>query len=239
VLGSADAVTACSQKTLDDAEAFYGKPLGARARVIFNGASLGDFESSPPYAHGRPYILAIGRLVPQKGFDVLLRAMATEGLQTHDLLLAGDGGERASLEKLAADLKLDGRVRFLGQVQRPQAASLFRSCDMVVFPSRADEGLPVVCAEAMAAGKPIIGTRVGGVPEAVVPERTGLIVAPEDPAELAVAIARLLADAPMRRSMGEAARQRAGMFSWPVIAGMYREVYGNVKVAKGRSVCLQ
>lgn len=224
-LTEAELITACSGKTLSDAEEFYGQSFGDRGRVIFNGASLTDFATATPYVHPRPYIFAIGRLVPQKGFDVLLRAFADSGIASHDVLIAGDGPDRAELEQLARSLDLSGRVHFLGRCDRSKVPSLFRGASFFVLPSRTDEGLPVVCAEAMAAGKAIVATRSGGTPEAVLDQRTGFIVPREDAPALTTALKRLADDAALRESFEEAGRARATLFSWPVIAAQYAEAY--------------
>jgi len=225
VLDAADEITACAGKALADVQTFYGRPLGTRARVVYNGTNPADFTSAAAYQNARPYVLAMGRMVPQKGFDVLLKAWAELKLESHDLLLAGDGDERASLEKLAGDLGLSGRVRFLGRVDRAGAAGLLKSAEMFVLPSRADEGLPMVCLETMTAGKPIVASRVGGVPEFVEHEKNGLLVPREDVARLAAAISRLLGDGDLRARLGAAGQVRVADFTWDAIAAQYEQVY--------------
>ncbi|HZK80360.1 MAG TPA: glycosyltransferase family 4 protein, partial [Humisphaera sp.] len=139
-LEEADIITACSTKTREDAEAFYGRPFGARGRVIWNGASIADFQNASPFSHARPYMFALGRLVPQKGFDLMIRALAACGDASHDLLIAGDGPERTSLEHLSRELGLTARVHFTGRADRGQVASLFSGSSFFVLPSRTDEG---------------------------------------------------------------------------------------------------
>jgi glycogen(starch) synthase len=232
-LDEADIITGCSAKTLADAEEFYGKPFGDRAHVIFNAATGDDFERAEPYAHGRPYILAIGRVVPQKGFDVLIKAFAEARITNHDLLIVGDGTERAGLEQLARELNVHGAVHFLGRAERPKVASLFRSASFFALPSRSDEGLPVVCSEAMAAGKAIVATRSGGVPEAVLDGVSGLIVEREDMDGLTLALARLSNDAALRQKFAAAGKHRARDFSWPVVTEQYVEVYREASLRSG------
>ncbi len=227
-MSESDMITACSAKTLADGEAFYGSSFGGRARVVYNGAEAEDFQSATPFCRERPFILGIGRLVPQKGFDVLLRAFAKSAIKTHDLLIAGDGAERSSLEALSSELNLAGSVHFIGRADRALTASLFAGCSFLVIPSRTDEGLPVVIAEAMAAGRAIIGTRVGGVPEAILDGETGLIVPREDTTALCSALVRLVQDDDLRRSLGEGAHRRSGIFSWSAIADQYIDVYRSI-----------
>lgn len=229
VLDESDCVTACSAKTLADGEAFYGRPLGARGHVVFNGARIEDFAGmgggGAPFSHPRPYILAIGRIVPQKGFDVLLRAFAQADTAGHDLVIAGDGPELSALQALAAELGIAGRTFFPGRADRTQAVSLFRGAAFLVLSSRADEGLPVVCAEGLAAGLAIVATRSGGTPEAVHDGVHGLIVEKDNVLQLAAAISRLATDPALRDRFARAAKARAADFAWAVIAKQYLALY--------------
>jgi glycogen synthase len=224
ILDHSDALTGCSRKTIADAAQFRGRTL-PKARVIFNGANLDDFRSAAPYPHHRPYIFAMGRLAPQKGFDLLLRAYGASGLSEHDLLIAGDGDQKESLQALAGKLKLGERAKFLGRADRAQVAQLLTGCSFFVLPSRADEGLPVACVEAMAAGKAVIAARVGGVPEVVENGQTGLLIAADDVTGLIQAMKRLAGDSVLCAEFGSAGRRRAESFAWPRIADQYLEVY--------------
>jgi glycosyltransferase involved in cell wall biosynthesis len=143
-----------------------------------------------------------GRLGPQKALDVLLRALAT--VPDVALAVAGDGPERAGLERTAVELGLDGRVSFLGAVPRERVLRLFRAADASVLPS-AWENFPHTVVEALVVGCPVIATAVGGVPEVVRDGENGLLVAPGDPAALAAAIARFFADDELRARLAAAA----------------------------------
>ncbi len=225
-------ISACSKNTLDDAEQFYGKPFGSdRAEVIYNGIALKDFDGAAPYANPKPYILGIGRSVPQKGFDVLLRAYAQSGIESHDLLLAGDGPERENLENLARELKTGDCVRFMGRADRPVAVSLFQGCSFFVLPSRL-EPQGIVNLEAMACGKAVVAAKVGGVPEIVLDGETGLLFPGEDVPALAAALTRMAGDAALRTRLGAAGRVRAKTFDWDVISEQYREIYRQVLAGK-------
>ncbi len=230
-LRRADAVTACSRQTLDEGEAFFGEPLGDRARVVYNGIAADEAAGVTSFRHPRPYLFAIGRHVPQKGFDVLLRALGllrARG-QACDLILAGDGTEHAALKALAAELGLDDRVTFPGRVDHRAAMSLFAGCTIFVLPSR-HEPFGIVNLEAMALARPIVASRVGGVPEIVSDDENGMLVPPGDAEALADALARLLADEAWRRRLGDAGRARAARFTWPEIAGQYLEVYAAARL---------
>lgn len=220
----ADIVTACSAKTLDDAEEFLPLDVGAKGRVVFNAALVEDFTSAKAHMHARPYIFALGRLAPQKGFDILLRALAASHCLL-DLLLAGEGSELDALQALSATLGLQERVHFVGRADRHRVASLFKGCEFFVLPSRADEGLPVVCAEAMAAGKAIVATASGGVPEAVADGVHGLIVPKGDLPALTAAIVRMHADETFRRQAEQACADRAQMFRWATVTDQYEQAY--------------
>ena len=231
LLLEADAVTACSRHTLDEAIAFTGVDPGPRGHVIYNGVELNEFADVAPGSRDRPYVLAIGRHVPQKGFDVLLRAFArlhtNGGLAGHDLVVAGDGPEHDALRMLATQLGIGGRVDFVGRCDRPTTAALFAGCSVFALPSR-HEPMGIVNLEAMAAGKPIVATRVGGVPELIIDGSTGILVPPGNDEELARALGTLLSNADLRGRMGMAGLDRASMFSWTAIADQYETLYASV-----------
>jgi glycogen(starch) synthase len=228
LLTAADFVTACSRNTLDDVREFHAQRGGAafddRSRVVYNGIRLADFEGAEAFEHSRPYILGIGRLVPQKGFDVLLRAFAQARLQEHDLLLAGEGAQREPLEVLARELGVGDRVRFVGRADRPTAVALFRGCSFFVLPSR-HEPQGIVNLEAMAVGKAVVASRVGGVPEIVLDGQTGVLVPGEDVDALAGALRAMEADPARREQLGRAGKERAQSFDWTAIAAQYRDIY--------------
>jgi glycosyltransferase involved in cell wall biosynthesis len=143
-----------------------------------------------------------GRLGPQKALVVLLEALA--GLPGVRLTVAGDGPERAALERRSRELGLDGRVSFLGSVPRERVLRLFRAADAAVLPS-AWENFPHTVVEALAVGCPVIATAVGGVPEVVRDGENGLLVPPGDPSALRDAIARFFAEDELRERLAAAA----------------------------------
>jgi glycosyltransferase involved in cell wall biosynthesis len=154
-------------------------------------------------AEETPCLLVLAALVARKGIDVLLDAMAplAHGAPQPVLWIAGEGPERAALERHAAARGLGERVRFLGR--RSDVGDLLAACDIFVLPSRR-EGLGVAALEAMAAGRPVIASDVGGLGEAIAHEHTGLLVPREDPAALGAAIARLVGDPPLCKRLGDA-----------------------------------
>lgn len=187
---------------------------GEKIVVIPNGISLAPFETPgsretvrakygiPPDA---PLVVAIGRLAPEKGFDVLLDALEHLQARFPDVhcILAGTGPEENTL-RARADLQ-KVRVVMPGFVE--DTASLLAAADVVAVPSR-QEGQGIVALEAMAARKPVVASYVGGLPETILGGETGLLVPPESPQELAGALTALLTDSERRAAMGEAGRKR-------------------------------
>lgn len=153
-------------------------------------------------------VSSVGLLRPEKAFDVLIRASAMLAGAHPSLvvLIAGEGSERTRLEDLVAELGLEGRVRLLGY--RQDVPELLAASDICVC-SSLYEGGPLSVMEYMAAGRPVVATRAGGLPELVEPELTGLLVEPRDPVGLSVAMGRLAADEALRKRLGEAGRARA------------------------------
>lgn len=222
VVSMADRVTGCSVSTLRDLEVFFGRPFGRRGTVVHNGVGLEAFESGPSWVHPVPYFLGIGRLVPQKGFAELIRAFALSGIMEANLILAGDGPEMERLSSLSADLGLAARVHFVGRAGRHAVHSLMRGAIGVVVPSLL-EPFGIVSLEAMAAGKPLLASNVGGIPE-VVPDGAGVqLVAPGDVEALAKGLHWL--GKGVHRDCAEALRRHAMRFVWPRIAERYLSVY--------------
>lgn len=153
------------------------------------------------------YMLYFGRVSPEKGLDVLLRAMAL--LETRvPLLIAGADvdGETARLQALATELGLS-QIRFLGMQQRAALDGLIEGALFTVVPSRWYDNCPMSVLESFAHGKAVVGANIGGIPEQIV-EGCGLLFAPGDAADLAQKLQTLLADAAAREQMGRAATQR-------------------------------
>ena len=171
--------------------------------VIHNGVDPAPFQDLPPKnPSAPPLVMAVGRLSPEKGQDILLEALTR--LPGVRVALVGDGPTRAALEARASQPDLAGRVRFLGL--RTDVPTCLASADLFVLPSRYEaQGMVVV--EAMMAGLPIVASRVGGVPGILQDGVTGRLVPPADPAALANAIRAVLAEGGL--ATGEAARRHA------------------------------
>lgn len=164
VLTQADQVTACSAATLQDIKSFVGGGIAQKSKVIYNGVGGEAFEDGVKWPHPKPYLLAIGRLVPQKGFRQLLEAYASANLGLMDLLIAGDGPDAGALRQLAAEFGISERVHFPGRAGRAMVQALMRGCSGLVVPSLR-EPMGIVALEGMAAGKPLLVSAVDGLKE--------------------------------------------------------------------------
>jgi glycogen(starch) synthase len=222
MLRRADAVTACSAFVMRDLEKFQA--IRAPSYVIPNGVEATDFVSANPESRWEPYVLAVGRLVPQKAFDVLLDAFASGRLAGLNLVFVGDGFERGSLEARAAALGLRARVRFLGSVDRARLSGLLCGARAFALPSRG-EAFGIALLEAMAAGVPSVATAAGGIPELVRDGENALLVEPENPSALADALARVVRDAALRERLAREGRKTAAELNWNRIADRYEKVY--------------
>jgi glycosyltransferase involved in cell wall biosynthesis len=204
---AAAVVVACNEDVATTLRA-----AGARPRLVGHGVDTRRFRPSAGAPDGTS-LIAVGRLVEKKGFDVLLRALART---TAPLCLdvVGDGPERDRLAGLVAQLGLGGRVRLRGRLTHADLPAAYAAAGVVVVPSRLDragdrDGLPNVVLEAMASGRPVIATDVAAVATAVRDGDTGLLVPPDDPDRLAAALDRLAADGGLRRRLGRNGREAA------------------------------
>jgi glycosyltransferase involved in cell wall biosynthesis len=185
--------------------------------VVPNGV---DVRALPPFAverqerrraagfdPDRRLIAQVGRLTAQKDHPTFLRAAAAVASEVPDVdfLVVGQGEERAALEALAAELGLGARLRFMGL--RHDVPELLGAVDVLALTSTF-EGLPNVLLEALSAGAVAVATDVGGCPEVIVPEETGILVPPGDPAAVAAAILRVLRDPALARRLALAGRRR-------------------------------
>ncbi len=178
---------------------------------------------------GRVAVLSLGRLVPVKGVALLLEACA--GLASVTLLVAGEGPERARLERRAGELGL--AVRFLGEQLGREKAELLAAADLLALPSRllADgrtDSAPVVLLEAMAAGLPLVASRVGGNAELIEDGVSGLLVESGEVAPLRAALARLAAEPALRARLAAAGREVAARHTWEALGPRVRSILGEL-----------
>jgi glycosyltransferase involved in cell wall biosynthesis len=173
--------------------------------VIHNGVEAGAAPARHAANPGPPRIVSVGRLQAPKDALTLVRALARLPKGSFRAVIVGAGPDRPLVEAEVRRLGLDRAVELAGA--REDVPEILAAADLFVL-SSASEGLPMTILEAMAAGLPVVASRVGGVPEAVLDGETGLLVPPGRPASLAAAIERLLEDTSLRRSMGRAGLAR-------------------------------
>jgi glycosyltransferase involved in cell wall biosynthesis len=179
-----------------------------KLQIIRCGIDLSIFQYTPPRSAGRR-LLYVGRLAPEKGIPVLIESLAGLKEQGYEfeLVLAGDGPERASLTEMVEAAGLGDRVIFAGYIEQSAVVRHMKESDVLVLPSFA-EGVPVTLMEAMALGIPVISTYVGGIAELVEPGVGGQLVFPSDVEALSKAIARILDDHRFRTDTALRARER-------------------------------
>jgi glycosyltransferase involved in cell wall biosynthesis len=174
--------------------------------VVYNGVDA-DFFAPANEPQGLK-ILSVGNLIPIKGHELLIHALALLQTQIPELSceLIGEGPERERLQKLAAQLKVENKIKFLGRQSRESIARALRESTLFVLPSRY-EALGCAYLEAMSAAKPVIACRDQGIAEVVEHGKNGWLVGPEDERELAEGIRVLIQDADLRNRMRLAARR--------------------------------
>lgn len=183
--------------------------IESKVHVCHHGLDLKEFSFKPDNRPGN-VVMAVGRLAAHKGFDYLLQAAAILSVRGVSVIVdfVGDGEERKALERLAAELRIAGRVRFRGWQALPGVRQAMQEATILVHPSDGlGDGLPNVIREAMALGTPVIASDVAGIPDAL-RGGCGVLVPPKNPAALADAIEALLADRTMRGGIAEHARRR-------------------------------
>jgi glycosyltransferase involved in cell wall biosynthesis len=206
--------------TISEHNVAYLRSVGvpeARLAVVRCGVSFAVRSPVAILRRDRYRIGTLGRLVEKKGVDDLLRALARLRTQawTWELSIAGDGPLRTSLEALAVELGIHEQVHFEGAMGHAAVGAWMQSLDVFALACKADvhgdmDGIPVVLMEAMSQRVPVVSTRLSGIPELVIHDRTGLLSPPADPASLAVQLQRLLdagKGADLRSRLAEAAVQ--------------------------------
>ncbi|MFN9374709.1 MAG: glycosyltransferase [Planctomycetaceae bacterium] len=229
-----DAHVCVSQSVSDFSERVAGLER-RKLRVIPNGVEAARFAEAAPWDGATlgipptaPVIVAAGRLDRQKGFDLLLRAIAAGGRFPRDphWVVVGEGPERGNLQRQIADLGLQGTVHLPGW--RADLPGILRAATGFVLSSRW-EGMPNVVLEAMAAGLPVVATGVEGVRELVIDPETGWIVPPDDTAALTAALRALLADPAGGVQRGLAGAQRVReTFTWEQVCAAYSDMYSEL-----------
>jgi len=200
---------------------------------IYSGIDL----PAPQPVPREPNIVYVGRLEAVKGVEHLVTAAAIARPQVPGLhvTIIGDGADRARLEARATDMGLAGTVDFLGWVPSGDVAAHTAQARALAIPSVWPENLPTVAIEAMAVGRAIIGSDVGGIPELVAPGTSGYLVEPRDAEGLADAMVRLCRDDVLATRMGAAARERSQRFDIDTFVGRIETLYDGLRSSRAPS----
>ena len=228
LLRTSDWINTCSNSVLIHAQHLV--PEIVPCSSVINNAVESPAVSPQPLPFDPPQLLCVGRLVPEKGFDGALSAFAAvvQHFPNARLVLAGDGPERQRLTQRAMELGLAGSVEFLGTVPPETVPYLMNKATLVIIPSRL-EGFGLVALEAALMARPVVGTRVGGLTEVVLHQKTGLLTEQDNPATLVEAILFLLSHPQTASLFGEAARRRAQeVFSFERFVDAYDDLYQRI-----------
>jgi glycogen synthase len=224
-LSCANRVTFVSAHLLAQTSEHLSDPL-LDASIIYNGLDGASYCPGPLPLHP-PRLLCLGRLVPGKRFDLTLRALAAIRGCHPDvrMIIAGDGPSRSELENLAAELRIGDMVDFIGWIPPDGVPSLIDSATAVLMPSR-NEGLPLVALETALMARPMIAARVGGLPELIEDQKTGLLLDNDDIHAWGKAFEFVLNQPQKAKEMGDAARKRTlEVFAWERCVDAYDALY--------------
>ena len=228
IWGNASRVVACSEGLRDLARE---TAADVKMDVIPDGLDLSRFEPTPrDPCPKRIRILTIGRLIPRKGFQFLIRALpqiVEKAAHDFEIEIVGDGPYRKELLKLAADLDVAAHIRFAGSVPYAELPQKYRDADIFILPSLA-EGMPLVVLEAMGTGLPIAASRVQGIEELVAEDVNGALFEPGDADGLAHSLVKLINAGKGRVEMGKASVERVKPYDWKHIAEAYLDLYAGI-----------
>lgn len=253
LLGRADAVICCSEFIRSRFLSAADYPA-ERTFVVYNGADLSAYHSANGCSQRIQWsvkaddvvVLYAGAIVPEKGVDHLIRAFARVQSSVPNAVLVIVGSARlwalpggnptgdayeAEVRKLARGLN----IRFAGSLPRSRMPAALKAADIVAIPSVWEEPLGMVVCEAMAARRPVIASRVGGITETVNHLQTGILVSPGNEMQLVEAIQTLATDESLRHHMGEAAHERAKAFTWGTSVQQVDSIYKNLMAAHGKT----
>jgi len=189
-------------------------------QVFPNGVDIERFAPArKPAEESGLRLLCVSRLIPRKGIDDLLRALALLDSRVY-LDIAGGGKQEQELRALCTSLGLDSRVRFLGIVPHEDLPARYQAADLFVLPSH-NEGMSNTVLEALASGLPLLLTPTGGTAELLEPGVNGSLIQPGNPASIAAAVSQYLKEPEQIAAQGAASRAKAMLFSWDAVAKAY------------------
>jgi glycosyltransferase involved in cell wall biosynthesis len=243
---TADEVTAISTSTAAAVRSLVDRPVA----IVPYGAAMPDDDGRPPSrpalsgpAEAPVRILFVGRLVERKGVEVLVRAVVAGAFsRAIELRIVGTGESEESIRKAIREEPPGPsiRVQFVGRVSAEELRSEYEEADMLVLPAVRDskgdtEGLGVVLLEALRFERPVIGSDIGGIPDIIRHEETGLLCPAGDAGALASAIGRLIDDPDAARRLARRGRERAAsVFGWPAVVAATTATYERARSARTR-----
>lgn len=232
-VGASDIAVSCSAFNAEQVREHFN----ITPRVVYNGIDPQQFSPQTPEAELRKRlagdaqtILYAGRLVRWKGVQYLIDALARLAPSRNvRLLIAGEGEYRPVLEQRARERGVADRVNFLGYIAGDALAPYYAIADVVTLASYANETFSIMSAEAMACGRPVVGSRFGGIPEVIADGETGFLAEPENAADFADKLGRLLDDAALRERFGACGRERVlRLFTWDAVTERVLDAYRTI-----------
>lgn len=195
-------------------------------RTVYAGIDTELINSVLCTEKEKNYIVSLRRLIPSKGIDILIQAFKdiTKEYPQTKLLIAGEGSEEENLKTLVKDSNLDDKIKFIGTVSFTRAISLLKGAICTVVPS-ISEGGSLVNIEAQTASCPVIASRVGGIPEYVQDDESGLLFESKNPKDLADKVRTIISNAPLRNKLIQGGIEHAKKFSWDILGPQYLALY--------------
>src|SRR6266699_1313029 len=180
-----------------------------------NGVDLELFDKPPKQETSNYNLLFLGRLEKIKGVESLIQAIPfiIKVFPQTTLTIVGDGGNKTDLFNLTKNLQLEKHIQFTGWVEHKDLDTYYEKASLVVVPSIVADAFPLVILEAMSAGRPVIGTNIGGIPEIIDDKVDGYLVEPENPEQIADKVIKLFQEANLLKELGRNARKKAEKFS--------------------------
>ena len=219
---SAIALTKDMQKAMQN---IYSRDIA----IVPNGINMADLSAEPcrkDEKDPKKRVLYVGRLSPVKGVQYLIRAMkqVNDTIPDARLIIIGNGRERGMLEALSAELGIQEYVQFRGEVPHESVLSFMQQADVFVLPSLS-EGFPMVIVEALACGLPVVGSRVGGMPEIITDGINGYLVEAKDVGAIAEKILLLLQDEKLRKKMSDNNKELVKKYTWEHVITELEKIY--------------
>lgn len=232
VFDFADVITCVSDSVTNDFRYFFPE-VKTPTRTLYAGIDMEFIRRIPAEKRRKRFALSLRRLDPTKGVHFLIDAFRTISGEYPDLelVIAGDGSERAALEAQSKRTGLEERISFIGTIGLERGIALLKGAEMTVVPSLSEAG-GLVNVEAQASGCPVVATRVGGIPEYVDDGVSGILCKPADTEDLARNMKRILDDKSLRSRLIKGGYVHADKFDWTVIAPQYLALYDSLSVSR-------